>query len=117
MSTEIEIAAKICKDSHQDPCEVVQKKRMLNMITRPQAQREKHVFFLPIVVPTIGVRQICTLPHSIRSRFLPSVAGMVMIFKDLLNDSAFNRSEMCLTDTGNMMLDKDLHAPKAPSPM
>ena len=31
MSTEIEIAAKVCKDSHQDPCEVVQKKLMLNM--------------------------------------------------------------------------------------
>ena len=58
-----------------------------------------------------------THSHTHSLRFLPCVARMVGISKDLLIDSAFNAFNVYLNDFGNVMLAKDVRPAKAPSPM
>ena len=72
-----------------------------------------HADYFSQVVPIIGQvasEQICTLTHSSRSRFLPCLAGMVMIVTETLPSTLF---KVCLNDSGIVMLAREVQPSKA----
>ena len=55
-----------------------------------------------------------SLTHSSRSRFLPCLAGMVIIVTERLRNTLF---KVCLNDSGIVMLAREVQPAKAPPPM
>ena len=79
------------------------------LITRLVAHCKTHTHNVLQVAPVIGIT-VLSFSHSCRSRFLPCFAGMAILAMVVTPNSL---SKMCLSDSGNLMLFKEVQFAKA----
>ena len=76
--------------------------------------RACRTFFREPIIGQVVSEQICTLTHSSRIRFLPCLAGMVIIVTETLLNILF---KVCPNDSGIVMLAREVQPAKAPPPI